>query len=107
MLTCTENAARHIFRQLRLRETAIGVRVGVRSSGCSGLAYTLEVCDDIRETDQVFESHGVKIIVSNIDLVFLSGTEIDYARKGLNESLEFRNPKEVARCGCGESFTIG
>jgi iron-sulfur cluster assembly protein len=107
MLTCTESAAKHIFRQLASRPTAIGLRIGVRTSGCSGLAYTLDLCDEVRETDKVFEAHGAKIIVNAKDLIFLSGTEIDFTHKGLSESFEFRNPQEVAKCGCGESFTVG
>lgn len=107
MLTCTESAAKHITRQLCGNAKAIGLRIGVRTSGCSGMAYSLELCEQLQETDQVFEAHGVKLIANARDLVFLTGTELHFARKGLNEGFEFRNPKEVARCGCGESFTVG
>jgi iron-sulfur cluster assembly protein len=107
MLTCTESAAMHINRQLGGRPSAVGLRIGIRTSGCSGLAYTLDLCDEVRDTDKVFEAHGVKLIVKAKDLVFLTGTEVDFVRKGLSEGFEFRNPQAVARCGCGESFTVG
>jgi iron-sulfur cluster assembly protein len=107
MLTCTESAAKHITRQLCASPKAIGLRISVRTSGCSGLAYSLELCEQLQETDQVFVDRGVKLIASARDLVFLTGTELHFARNGLKEGFEFRNPKEVARCGCGESFTVG
>lgn len=107
MLTCTERAAKHICLQLAKHENAIGIRIGVQASGCSGLAYALKFCEALGADDQVFEEYGVKIFVESKDLVFLTGTEIDYARKGLNEGFQFANPNEIARCGCGESFIVG
>lgn len=107
MLTCTESAAKHITLQLSASSRAMGLRIGVRKTGCSGLAYVLELCEEVRSDDRVFVSHGVSLVASERDLVFLAGTELHFARRGLGEGFEFRNPKEVAKCGCGESFTVG
>ena len=107
MLTCTESAAKHIFRQLSANPRALGLRIGVRKTGCSGLAYALELCEEVRSDDQRFEMHGVTLVASEHDLVFLAGTELHFTRRGLSEGFEFRNPKEVAKCGRGESFTVG
>ncbi len=105
-ITLTENAARHVERYLQKRGKGIGLRLGITTTGCSGLAYKLEYVDDIAPEDQVFESHGVKVFIDPKSLVYLSGTELDYTREGLNEGFRFSNPNEKAQCGCGESFTI-
>ena len=80
--------------------------IDVKTSGCSGLAYVLEFVDEIEDTDEVFESAGVKIIVDRKSLIYLDGTELDYKREGLNEGFEFNNPNVKDACGCGESFTV-
>ncbi len=105
-VTLTENAAQHVERYLQKRGKGLGLRVGITTTGCSGLAYKLEYVDDIAPEDQMFESHGVKVFIDPKSLVYLSGTELDYTREGLNEGFRFSNPNEKAQCGCGESFTI-
>ena len=82
------------------------MRLGVRTSGCSGMAYVLEFADEINDDDQVFESHGVKVIVDPKSLTYLDGTEVDFAREGLNEGFQFNNPNVKDACGCGESFNV-
>ncbi len=105
-VTLTENAARHVAANLARRGTGVGLRGGVRTSGCSGLAYKLEYADDIRPEDSQFESHGVRIIVDPKSLPYLEGTELDFAREGLNEGFKFNNPNVRDSCGCGESFNV-
>lgn len=105
-VSLTENAARHVDRYLQKRGKGIGLRLGVRTTGCSGLAYKLEYVDESAPEDQVFESHGVKVFIDPKSLVYLDGTQLDYTREGLNEGFRFSNPNEKAQCGCGESFTI-
>jgi iron-sulfur cluster assembly protein len=105
-LTLTEAAARHVNRSLTKRGRGVGVRVGVRTTGCSGLAYQLEYVDDIASEDVVFEDHGVKVLVDPKSLAYIDGTQLDFVREGLNEGFRFNNPNERDRCGCGESFRI-
>ena len=105
-ITVTDPAARKIATQLDKRGSGIGVRVGVRTTGCSGLAYVLEYVDRLNDDDNVVEANGVRVVISNASMVYLNGLEIDYVRSGLNEGFEFRNPNERDRCGCGESFRI-
>jgi iron-sulfur cluster assembly protein len=105
-ITLTERAANHVRGQLERRGRGEGLRVGVRTSGCSGMAYVLEFADVIEPEDSVFEQHGVKIVVAPASLVYLDGTEIDFVREGLNEGLKFNNPNVRDQCGCGESFTV-
>lgn len=105
-VTMTESAATRVRNFLTKRGKGVGLRLGVRSSGCSGLAYVLEFVDDIKADDQVFEDHGVKIIIDSKSLVYLDGTELDFAKEGLNEGFKFNNPNVQASCGCGESFTV-
>lgn len=105
-ITLTEKAANRVRTFLEKRGKGAGLRLGVKNVGCSGKAYVVEYADSIGPDDQVFESHGVKVIISSTNLVFLDGTEIDYEREGLGEGFTFRNPNEKARCGCGESFSI-
>ncbi len=102
----TESAARHVTRYLQKRGKGIGLRLGVRTTGCSGLAYKLEYVDESEPEDNVFESQGVKVFVDPKSLVYLAGVELDYTREGLNEGFKFNNPNEKASCGCGESFTV-
>jgi iron-sulfur cluster assembly protein len=105
-ITLTEKAANHINRNLQKRGKGVGLRVGVRTTGCSGLAYKLEYVDDPASEDQIFESHGVKLFVDPKSLPYVDGTELDFAREGLNEGFKFRNPNVKDECGCGESFRI-
>ena len=78
----------------------------MKTTGCSGMAYTMEFADELEESDTVFEDQGLKIIIDPKSLVYLDGTELDYGKEGLNEGFKFTNPNESARCGCGESFTV-
>ncbi|MEO8408579.1 MAG: iron-sulfur cluster assembly protein IscA [Oxalobacteraceae bacterium] len=105
-ITLTEKAAKHISRYIDRRGNGIGLRFGVRTTGCSGLAYKLEYVDQMEAEDIVFESHGVKVFVDPKSLSYIDGTELDFAREGLNEGFKFRNPNVKDECGCGESFTI-
>ena len=105
-VTLTAQAAQHIEKYLQKRGKGLGLRLGVRTTGCSGMAYKLEYVDDPHEEDQVFESHGVKVFVDAKSLSYIDGTELDYAKEGLNEGFKFSNPNEKATCGCGESFTV-
>ena len=105
-VSLTENAARHIERYLEKRGKGVGLRLGVRTTGCSGLAYKLEYVDEAGPDDQVFESHGIKVYIDPKSLAYLDGTQLDYTREGLNEGFKFSNPNEKAQCGCGESFTV-
>jgi iron-sulfur cluster assembly protein len=106
MITLTKIAAEKMQSALDNRRKGIGMRVGVRTTGCSGMAYTLEFADILTEGDIEINQQGVTVIVSTKDLVYLEGMQVDYQRKGLNEGFEFINPNESARCGCGESFTV-
>lgn len=103
-VTLTEKAASHVQGSLARRGKGLGLRLGVRTSGCSGMAYKMEFADAINPDDIQFESHGVKVVVDPKSLPYLDGTELDYAREGLNEGFKFRNPNVKDECGCGESF---
>ncbi|MDA8190645.1 iron-sulfur cluster assembly protein IscA [Acidiferrobacter thiooxydans] len=105
-VTLTENAAQHVRRSLDKRGHGAGLRLGVRTSGCSGMAYVLEYADQVAPEDSVFESHGVKVLVDPKSLVYLDGTVLDYTREGLNEGFRFQNPNQKETCGCGESFSV-
>jgi iron-sulfur cluster assembly protein len=106
VITLTEKAAQHVQSYLARRGRGLGLRVGVRTSGCSGMAYKLEFADAVNPEDHQFESHGVTVIVDPKSLPYLQGTELDYAREGLNEGFKFRNPNVKDECGCGESFNV-
>ena len=105
-ITLTEKAAKHVNRYLERRGKGIGLRFGVRTTGCSGLAYKLEYVDDMSPEDAVFESFGVKVFVDPKSLPYIDGTELDFAREGLNEGFRFNNPNVKDNCCCGESFRI-
>jgi iron-sulfur cluster assembly protein len=105
-ITLTETAAKHVANHLTRRGKGIGLRLGVRTSGCSGLAYKLEYADEVRPEDVSFESHGVTVIVDPRSLPYLDGMELDFAREGLNEGFKFNNPNVKDACGCGESFNV-
>lgn len=106
MITVTDQAAKKIKANLTKRGKGIGIRVGVRTTGCSGLAYVLEYVDETWTGSTSFACDGFSIVVDNKDLPIIDGIEIDYVRQGLNEGFEFNNPMEKDRCGCGESFRI-
>lgn len=105
-ITLTEKAAQHVQKYLTRRGKGLGLRLGVRTTGCSGLAYKLEYVDELAAEDQVFESHGVKVVVDPKSLAYIDGTELDFAREGLNEGFKFNNPNVKDECGCGESFRV-
>ncbi len=106
-VTLTEAAARHVAKMLDKRGHGIGLRVGTKKSGCHGFAYAVEYADALDAQDQVFESHGVKVVVDGGSLDHLDGMEIDFVKSSLlNEGFEFRNPNVKASCGCGESFSL-
>ncbi|MBV2182602.1 iron-sulfur cluster assembly protein IscA [Castellaniella sp. MT123] len=105
-ITLTQAAAEHIQRHLEKRGKGLGLRLGVKPSGCSGMSYLLEYVDDQGLDDTIFDQFGARLYVDSGSLPYLQGTELDYAREGLNEGFRFRNPNEKAACGCGESFTV-
>ena len=105
-VSLSEAAAQHVTRYLAKRGKGVGVRLGVKTTGCSGLAYTLEYVDEMSDEDVVFEEHGVKVLVNPKSMVFIDGVQLDYVREGLNEGFRFNNPNERDRCGCGESFRV-
>jgi len=105
-VSLTQAAARHINRYLSKRGKGIGVRLGVKTTGCSGLAYKLEYVDEAQSEDMVFENQGIKVLIDPKSLAYLDGTELDFVREGLNEGFKFNNPNERDRCGCGESFRV-
>lgn len=102
----TQQAADHINRHLEKRGKGLGLRLGVRQAGCSGMSYQLEYVDEAAANDQIFEQLGVRVYIDPESLPYLDGIQLDYAREGLNEGFKFSNPNEKASCGCGESFTI-
>lgn len=102
----TESAANRVTSFLANRGKGVGLRLGVRTSGCSGMAYVLEFADVINEDDVVFEDHGVKVIIDGKSIVYLDGTEVDFVKEGLNEGFKFNNPNVNSECGCGESFHV-
>ena len=105
-ITLSEAAARHINKSLAKRGKGLGIRLGVKTTGCSGMAYTIEYVDVQQSDDVAVEQHGITIVVDAKSLPYLDGTELDYAREGLNEGFKFSNPNERDRCGCGESFRV-
>lgn len=105
-ISLTETAANRVRTFLQNRGKGIGLRLGIKTSGCSGLAYVLEFVDELNEDDEVFEQHNVKIIVDKKSLVYLNGTELDFTKEGLNEGFKFNNPNVKDQCGCGESFNV-
>ena len=105
-ITLTPAAAQHVSRYLSRRGQGLGVRLGVTTTGCSGLAYKLEYVDEQQPEDLVFEDHGVKVLIDPKSLAYIDGTELDFVREGLNEGFRFSNPNERDRCGCGESFRV-
>ena len=105
-ITLTESAADRVKVFLDNRGKGVGLRLGVKTTGCSGMAYIIEFADEIDSDDNVFEDKGVKVLVDPKSLIYLDGTEVDYAKEGLNEGFQFNNPNVKDSCGCGESFTV-
>ena len=105
-ITMTDAAAARVSSLITNRGKGIGLRLGVKTTGCSGLAYVLEFVDELAAEDQVFEQNGVKIIVDAKSLIHLDGTELDFVKEGLNEGFQFNNPNAKGECGCGESFSV-
>lgn len=105
-INLTENAARHVEQYLGSRGKGVGIRLAVKTTGCSGLMYVLEPVDEKQPEDVIFSSQGVDVFVDPKSLVYIDGTEMDYVKKGLNEGFEFKNPNVAGECGCGESFTV-
>ena len=105
-VTLTDRAAQHVQRYIEKRGKGIGLRLGVKTTGCSGLAYKLEFADEPKPEDNVFETNGVRVLIDPKSLAYLDGTELDFVREGLNEGFKFNNPNEKDRCGCGESFNV-
>lgn len=106
MITLTEQAAKHVSNFIAKRGKGIGLRLGVKTTGCSGMAYKLEFADESSPEDIVYESHGLKVLIDPKSLPYLDGTQLDYTKEGLNEGFKFNNPNVKDECGCGESFTV-
>lgn len=105
-ISISNTAVQHVASQLAERGHGVGMRVGVKTTGCSGMAYVLEFVDKLDAGDQVFEEQGVKIIVDPKSLAYIDGTEMDFVKQGVNKGFEFKNPNAKGECGCGESFSI-
>ena len=105
-VSMTQAAAQHVQNFLTKRGKGIGLRLGVKTTGCSGMAYKLEYADDVAPEDNVFEAFGVKLLIDPKSLPYLEGTELDFTREGLNEGFKFNNPNVKDECGCGESFHV-
>jgi len=105
-VTLTDAAAEHVNRYLEKRGKGIGLRLGVRTTGCSGLAYKLEFADEANPEDKLFESQGIQLFVDPKSMPYIDGTELDFGKEGLNEGFKFRNPNVKSECGCGESFNV-
>jgi iron-sulfur cluster assembly protein len=105
-VSISEAAAKHVTKYLARRGKGVGVRLGVKTTGCSGLAYKLEYADDVAPEDVIFEDQGIKILVDPKSMPYIDGTQLDFVREGLNEGFKFLNPNERDRCGCGESFRV-
>ena len=105
-ISLTAAAAQHVHNYLDGRGKGLGIRLLVKTTGCSGMAYILEFVDEVSPEDQVFESHGIKILVDPKSLIYIDGTELDFVKEGVNEGFQFNNPNVKDSCGCGESFTV-
>ena len=105
-ISLTHKAAERVEKYLNNRGKGLGLRLGVKTTGCSSMAYTLEFVDEALPEDQIFDWHGIKIMIDPKSLVYIDGTELDFEKEGLNEGFKFNNPNVKAECGCGESFTV-
>ena len=107
VMSITEAAAARVRAIMEKRETpAVGLRIGVKSKGCSGLSYSMEYAEEIDPRDEVVEANGIRVLVESSAVMFLAGTEMDYVESAMNAGFVFRNPNETGRCGCGESFSV-
>jgi len=105
-ITITKTAAEHAQKHIASRGKGIGLRLGVKTTGCSGLAYIIEFADKIENDDKVFEDNGIKLIINPKSYVYLKGTQLDFSKEGINEGFKFKNPNVKDTCGCGESFNV-
>jgi iron-sulfur cluster assembly protein len=105
-VTMTSAAAERVKSFLKNRGKGFGLRLGVKTTGCSGLAYVLEFVDQPNEDDEVFTIDDVNIVIDGKSLVYLDGTQLDFVKEGLNEGFKFTNPNAKGECGCGESFNV-
>jgi len=105
-ISLTEPAAERVRTHLEARGSGIGLRVGIKKTGCNGYAYVINYADEVNEADVIFEDRGVKIVVDEDSLALIDGTEVDFIKEGLNEAFRFRNPNVTGECGCGESFSV-
>jgi iron-sulfur cluster assembly protein len=105
-ISITVPAAQHIKKQMISRGKGLGIRIGIKTSGCSGMAYVLEFVDECQPEDEIFVKDGASVYIDPKSMVYLAGTELDFVKEGLNEGLQFNNPNVSAECGCGESFAV-
>lgn len=105
-ISLTESAADRVRTHLDARGSGVGLRIGIKKTGCNGFAYVINYADEIDNTDVVFEEHGIKVVVDPESLALIDGTEVDFVKEGLNEAFRFRNPNVTGECGCGESFSV-
>lgn len=105
-VSLTKNAAEHVNKYLEERGSGVGIRLAIKTTGCSGLMYVLEPVDEPQSEDIQFTSQGIDVYVDPKSMVYIDGTEMDYVKQGLNEGFEFKNPNVQGECGCGESFTV-
>ncbi|MGB5425632.1 MAG: iron-sulfur cluster assembly protein IscA [Gammaproteobacteria bacterium] len=105
-ITLTSAAAERVRAFIDKRGNGVGLRLAVKTTGCSGMAYVMEFADQVEDDDVVFEDQGIKLLINPKSLVYLDGTELDYAKEGLNEGFKFNNPNVKDMCGCGESFNV-
>ena len=105
-ISLTQPAADRVRNHLKARGKGIGLRLGIKKTGCNGFAYVVNYADSVEEDDIVFEDHGIKVVVDPTSLELIDGTQVDFVKEGLNEAFSFRNPNVTGECGCGESFSI-
>lgn len=105
-ISLTQSAADRVRSQLAKRGAGIGLRLGIKKTGCSGFAYVVNYADELQPGDAVFEAAGVKVVVDSASLPLIDGTVVDFVKQGLNEAFKFQNPKAKGECGCGESFNV-
>ncbi|MEM7278022.1 MAG: iron-sulfur cluster assembly accessory protein [Pseudomonadota bacterium] len=105
-ISLSDSAATRVLNHLDERGSGIGLRLGIQKTGCNGFAYVVNFADEVADSDQVFESNGVKVVVDSEALGLLDGTHVDFVKQGLNEAFRFVNPNSSGECGCGESFSV-
>ena len=105
-ISLTEPAAERVRNYLESRGSGVGLRLGVKKTGCNGFAYVVNYADEVTEEDRVFQDRGVTVVVDQASLELIDGTEVDFIKEGLNEAFRFRNPNIAGECGCGESFNV-